>query len=347
MEAKKTLEALLRKTGLSECSEVNESMVRTLTTIDGINLADSLTEAVSSALSDLAEQYKSICSVSLEYDSKTKSFQFEMHNDRVPEEFKEQANHLSIDSYLFGLISVGTPVDDSARSYIVVPIQSKKEGVKKTYGALRLVRDSKNPFSDIDKELVLRVARALGTAISDHYNQLKADTDYLTGAASRRKFEKDLEEEIRTANAYGKNPSLVGIDLDRFKNVNDTYGHPQGDSVLKELVTLCRRYIRKDDKGVDLDAIGRIGGEEFLMLLLETPIQRALEIAESLKKEVETHKFTNLSGKEPIKLTASFGVLEYSGQYDKPRFLDEVDKLLYQAKKTRNTVCGPNIITTD
>ncbi len=154
-------------------------------------------------------------------------------------------------------------------------------------------------------------------------------TDALTGIYNRRFFEKKLEEEIERV-YRGSHPfSLIMIDLDHFKKVNDTYGHSTGDKVLKEFTTeILRNRIRK------IDMVARWGGEEFMLLLPETPIQKAVLLAEELKSTLSSLCFRDVGT-----ITASFGVAGFQIGDTKENILDKVDKTLYQAKdEGRNCV---------
>ena len=106
---------------------------------------------------------------------------------------------------------------------------------------------------------------------------LMATTDSLTGACNRRCFWEKAEMELERHLRYGRNMSLVLLDIDHFKRINDTYGHPAGDVVLKTLVGVCLDSIRKTD------LLGRIGGEEFAILLVETGQEDAGRVAERLR----------------------------------------------------------------
>lgn len=162
----------------------------------------------------------------------------------------------------------------------------------------------------------------------------QANFDYLTGLENRRHFLSLAENELARTLRYGRQLSIVMLDVDYFKHVNDTYGHKVGDLVLKKLAELCRATLR------DVDIIGRIGGEEFAVLLPETGSEHAEEAAERLRAEIASAQVKLDSGL-PLRFTASLGVTtlcEIDANID--ILLDQADKALYRAKNEgRNRVC--------
>ncbi|MDH5414729.1 MAG: GGDEF domain-containing protein [Flavobacteriaceae bacterium] len=132
----------------------------------------------------------------------------------------------------------------------------------------------------------------------------EASTDGLTKCYNKMYFNNKLDLEVKKSKVTGNPLSLVIFDLDHFKGLNDNFGHDAGDYVLKELSSLLRdNGIRKGD------IFARYGGEEFVVLLPKTNLKQAFEIAERLRKLVETHHFTYESKRLPV--TASIGVADY------------------------------------
>ncbi|GAA5317784.1 MAG: GGDEF domain-containing protein [Candidatus Pelagadaptatus aseana] len=154
--------------------------------------------------------------------------------------------------------------------------------------------------------------------------RMLADTDALTGLANRRAFMNALDVEVSKARRYGDVFSLVMVDLDHFKRVNDRYGHLVGDDVLQHLAGLMQRTRRESD------FVARFGGEEFVLLLPRTAEQEARNLAERLRRLISERNFELPSG-ESIDVTASFGIVEWSEQIDGREF-HCVDTVLYQAK---------------
>ena len=152
-----------------------------------------------------------------------------------------------------------------------------------------------------------------------------ANTDVLTFLSNRRKIIVDLQEEAIRSNRYGTPLSISLLDLDHFKNINDTMGHTTGDEALRSVSARLREQIRHPD------SIGRYGGEEFLIVLPSSEIKAAVEQAErlcqtirSLLVEANDHSF---------KVTISIGVAQYRvGDESWEQFLHRADEALYKAK---------------
>ncbi|MGF9699636.1 GGDEF domain-containing protein [Paenibacillus sp. MABNR03] len=165
----------------------------------------------------------------------------------------------------------------------------------------------------------------------------RASTDHLTNLSNRRQFEKSLELQLERARESKQKLSLLVIDIDRFKKVNDTYGHSSGDAVLKQLGQLLIEHSRS------ADIVSRNGGEEFAILLLDCGSHQALAIAESIRQSVEKYLFALPDG-TTIRLTISIGVAvfpDHCDERDDADFFEQADRALYEAKNTgRNRVCA-------
>ncbi len=149
-----------------------------------------------------------------------------------------------------------------------------------------------------------------------------AFTDHLTGLANRRRFERQLEREVNRTLRLGHPFSLLMIDIDHFKNLNDTCGHNVGDEAIRGI----GRVLREGTRGIDLAA--RIGGEEFSVLLVETELSRGVEVAERLRSAIKTMRIPRAG-----QITASFGVAECpTSAQTSIEILKAADDLLYQAK---------------
>jgi diguanylate cyclase (GGDEF)-like protein len=158
-------------------------------------------------------------------------------------------------------------------------------------------------------------------------------TDGLTDISNKKQLDTVLTKEIPRALRHGRELSLLMVDIDHFKEVNDTYGHLAGDTVLQTLASILQKRLRPDDE------LGRYGGEEFCAILPETPLDGATKIAEELRKLVEQHSFV-VEG-EQIKITISIGVAELQKGMDLKAFYKSADEMLYQAKRGgRNKVCS-------
>lgn len=151
--------------------------------------------------------------------------------------------------------------------------------------------------------------------------------DELTGLYNRRYFMESLESEIDRANRYKSELALCIIDLDHFKKINDSYGHPAGDKVLSEIGKMIESSIRETDVAC------RYGGEEFAIILPSTDFRDAGNMSERFRKMVAEHKFEYESSH--IQLTASIGIFQSKNVKDQTlgRLVEMADQALYQAKK--------------
>ncbi len=152
-------------------------------------------------------------------------------------------------------------------------------------------------------------------------------SDGLTGLFNHRKIHALLHEEFDRANRTGDKLSVAMFDLDRFKSVNDTHGHPAGDRVLQEMAVILRESAR------EIDRLGRYGGEEFMVILPETDIEDAAVFVERVRREVARRPF-DIQADEPLRMTISVGVATYPHEsIDSPEALVKLaDNALYAAK---------------
>ncbi|MCK4267561.1 MAG: sensor domain-containing diguanylate cyclase [Actinomycetia bacterium] len=190
----------------------------------------------------------------------------------------------------------------------------------------------------------LRFLEALGSqaAISIQnawlYRQTKewASKDALTGIYNFRYFSERLDSEWSRSLRYEKPLSLIMIDIDFFKKVNDTYGHICGDEVLREVATLLKSHTR------ETDITARYGGEEFGIILPETHYQDAYRVGEKLRQAVCDATFKGDTAGQNIKLTISLGIANYpSTTNTKTDLIYQADQALYAAKTKRNTLASP------
>ncbi|MFA6144102.1 MAG: diguanylate cyclase [Sulfurimonas sp.] len=167
--------------------------------------------------------------------------------------------------------------------------------------------------------------------IKNHLEEL-AFHDALTGLYNRGDFDKKLKEELTRALRYERSLSLLMLDIDFFKNVNDTYGHQAGDEVLKGIATIIATSIRKNDYGA------RYGGEEFIVILPETDTTEAIALAERIKDAIEKNAFY-LSNDTVIHVTISIGVASSTKGILPECLIESADNALYKAKANgRNRV---------
>lgn len=166
-----------------------------------------------------------------------------------------------------------------------------------------------------------------------HLSLQMAVTDALTGLYNRRYMETHLQIQTERAKQEDRPISLLMIDIDFFKNVNDAHGHDAGDKILKQFASGISRNIR----GIDLAC--RFGGEEFVVIMPETDMAIASLVAERIRQHTETFSF-DIGGGEPVQVTASIGVTSLMGADDTPEaILKRADQALYRAKhEGRNRV---------
>jgi diguanylate cyclase (GGDEF)-like protein len=174
-----------------------------------------------------------------------------------------------------------------------------------------------------------------GSDVESQYHEIifrMTVTDGLTSLCNRKQLDTLLGEEIPRARRHGRDLSLLMLDIDHFKQINDTHGHLTGDSVLRGLASVLQKRLRPNDK------LGRYGGEEFCAILPETNLGNAVRIAEELRALVAAHAF--MADNHELHITMSVGVATLSGVMQAEQLYKSADDLLYQAKRTgRNRVC--------
>ncbi|MBD3612043.1 MAG: diguanylate cyclase [Hydrogenovibrio crunogenus] len=154
-------------------------------------------------------------------------------------------------------------------------------------------------------------------------------TDHLTGVYNRQYLDQRLDSEVERVNRYGSTFSVIMMDLDNFKKVNDKFGHLVGDEVLVVFAQTVEKEIRK------IDIFGRWGGEEFILICPETPLTHAIQLGKKVRKSIESQDYP-----ENISQTVSLGVAEYQTGEAINDCLNRADQNLYKAKQLgRNQVC--------
>lgn len=158
-----------------------------------------------------------------------------------------------------------------------------------------------------------------------------ATRDGLTGLYDNTTFKHRLKEELERMVRYGRDLALVMFDIDHFKNINDTYGHAEGDAVIKHIADILRGQVRR------MDTPARYGGEEFAVILPEVNLEAATIFAERLRQKVEAECF---AGNDPV--TISLGIAAANPHHEPhvEEFIKQADGALYEAKRGgRNRVC--------
>jgi diguanylate cyclase (GGDEF)-like protein len=191
------------------------------------------------------------------------------------------------------------------------------------------------PFTDADLALLQQMAMPAALAVArelmrDRTNDLAhlATVDALTGLFNRRYFETRLEQELQRQRRQLEDLSLLLLDLDNFKELNDTQGHLVGDLALKEVAEILRRAVRI------FDICARYGGEEFVILMPGAGASTALRIAERIRRQVEQHFATGFRSGVPIPLTVSIGVSTANPSVTRDALVTQADTALLRAKTT-------------
>ncbi|MHB2017715.1 MAG: diguanylate cyclase [Candidatus Xenobia bacterium] len=183
---------------------------------------------------------------------------------------------------------------------------------------------------DVLSPLLSSGAKALETLILYETSMV----DETTGLFNKRYFRQSLNIELKRADRYQQPLTLITFDLDDFKKINDTYGHAQGDQVLKGIGEVLRRNIREG-----IDTVARTGGEEFHLILPATTSDRALVLAERVRQSIEEHRFEGFT--KPVRVTISMGLATYPMHAgDEPHLIEKCDAAQYKAKRSgKNRVC--------
>jgi diguanylate cyclase (GGDEF)-like protein len=197
-------------------------------------------------------------------------------------------------------------------------------------GALSLASSTINAFKDSDLELLVSFGNTATAAIRNA--QLHAEvqklaiTDALTGLYNRRGFFELGRHEIERARRFSRPLSVIMLDLDFFKKVNDTYGHAAGDLALRTLAERIAKNVR------DFDILGRYGGDEFTIMLTETDLFTSSNIAERLRQILEETPV--ILGNIPVTITASLGVVKSTADiHDLATLVEKADQAMYKAKQ--------------
>jgi diguanylate cyclase (GGDEF)-like protein len=229
----------------------------------------------------------------------------------------------------------------AAEEFIPVMLLSVKSDLESRVSGLRIGADDYLPKPFADEELLARAAALLRIkSLQDTLTKAKRDlerlsvTDGLTGLYNHRFLQERLREEFRRAQRYSDPLSLVMLDLDHFKRVNDLHGHPYGDRVLKQAADKIRKSVREPD------ICARYGGEEFAVILPKTHLSGALTVGERIWRALGEHVYEDKGTEE--RLTASLGIAFFPAKdvTSAELLLRCADEALYRAKRDgRNTIC--------
>jgi diguanylate cyclase (GGDEF)-like protein len=196
-----------------------------------------------------------------------------------------------------------------------------------------------NPESQLGRVLILGTAGALGTLVNLRMQKphILSAADSLTGMMNRRTFEDRWQGEVARARRYGRPISIAAIDIDYFKQFNDTYGHAAGDTALQSVGRVIRSRIRAGDFAA------RMGGEEFVVALPETNSVNAVAMAEQLRRAMAENPIRINGQRDVANVTISIGVASWPEHGEEiTRLLERADNRLYEAKLAgRDQVKGP------
>lgn len=240
-------------------------------------------------------------------------------------------------SYLIGL-TVTKPINQLTDTFNKLRQGSKEkiniisthhDEISELIYAAEMFRDKNIEIQSL-LEKYKRLNDTLETKVENRTQELKnknfelnvlAITDSLTGIYNRVRLDKVLNKEIKRCKRYGTQFSVIIVDIDDFKSVNDSYGHQAGDTVLIEFSQILLNTIR------ETDILGRWGGEEFLILSPQTDKKGIIKLAEKIRVAVETFSFTTINKK-----TASFGTATYLNEDQSQTIIERADKALYISK---------------
>lgn len=219
----------------------------------------------------------------------------------------------------------------NVQSLLCVPLVTKGEAI----GVINISNKRNNGlFNQKDLDFMSSLANQAAIAIDNAKLYELATKDGLTKLYINRHFMTLLDNEVRRCSRYKHNMSLIMLDIDDFKQINDSFGHLMGDQILREVANCINKTVRK------IDIAARYGGEEFVILLPETTKNGALIIAERLRKNIAAIE-AKTSNNDLVTTTVSIGVSQFMVDADNPKdLIDCADKALYQSKRT-----GKNLVS--
>jgi diguanylate cyclase (GGDEF)-like protein/PAS domain S-box-containing protein len=242
-------------------------------------------------------------------------------------------------------VLLGSEPGGMTREHAVMPLKGRERhiGVLEVFfhpKEIELLEDNERALKGY-RDLLETLSNVLGLLVENLrlYERVRRQSivDHLTGVFNRRYFDQKLAEEITRATRYGRELSLVLLDIDHFKEINDRMSYKQGDLVLQETARVFRGHTR------EVDMVCRYGGDEFAILMPETSYENALAKAENLRQVVRALEFTNASDpSKPLRLTLSIGVTAHHPDVRTgDELLRAVDEALHLAKRSgRDAVCG-------
>lgn len=222
----------------------------------------------------------------------------------------------------------------AARSALIIPLVVSN----KVIGSMQLFSSRSEAFTREDAQLFWMLTLVAENQLTREYENEGlirfAFTDFLTGLKTRGYFEQQLDLEMKRAERKQTPIALLMLDIDHFKQLNDSYGHHVGDQVLRDVSAVLMKELR------EVDTAARYGGEEFVIVLPETDLSGAIQVASRIRRGVEQARFFAGSPRQVEHLTISIGVAIYNQDaHTKRELIEAADAALYIAKgKGRNQV---------
>ena len=260
--------------------------------------------------------------------------------DGAVRRFDEVASEGDVDSFRDAIGAAEAAALDAERAVeiqmedayaLAHPLRTTEGG--RVLGMISVAR-SGSRFNDGERELLAYLSNQAGVSIENvdlHETvQRQAVTDELTGLFNHRRFQEVMATEVERAKRYGGGVGLIMLDLDNFKRVNDTYGHMQGDLVLREVARVLKESSR------EIDEPARYGGEEMAVALPGTDLEGAYLFAERVRRSIEELELPLIDGPGTLYVTASFGAaaLGEAADADKDALVAAADAALYRAKRS-------------
>jgi diguanylate cyclase (GGDEF)-like protein/PAS domain S-box-containing protein len=258
-----------------------------------------------------------------------------MPNQKFPKSVKIKSGHI------LAKIARGETLPQKIGAEVIIPIKGSKE----VFGIIVIILDQKekelmetNPiayksYNDVMETIVSVLGLLIESIELNEKLEIQSTVDDLTQVYNRRYFDLMLKDEVSRSKRYARNLSLLLLDLNKFKEINDTYGHKQGDIILAKVADLLKKGSRT------IDIVCRYGGDEFAVILPETDLQGAFIKANMIYNHIKNYKFTSIALKKKVhQLTVSIGIStlsEEKGIKTEDKLLSKADEALYRAKKAK------------
>ncbi len=215
---------------------------------------------------------------------------------------------------------------------MIVFLKDKEEFEKIGVFVFQFSYNMDKKIKDFIKTLIQQLENFIWLMFSYEFFKKETEKDYLTTLYNRQKLDKKLKEEISRHKRYNQPLSIIMLDIDHFKSLNDRYGHQFGDLVLKEL----GKILKNQTRSADIPA--RYGGEEFCIILPHTNLCQAISLAQRLKENIKNKDF-EFNGRR-VNITVSIGVASLNGEKDSKELVEKADNALYRAKaEGRDRIC--------